>query len=53
MNEHRTLQYMAWLTILFLLSIAASCEIGRQQQWPERVDNGSIRHSAGYVLEKL
>jgi hypothetical protein len=53
MNKHRTLSFMAWVTLLIFASIAVSWEVGKRQGWPDKIDNGAVRHSAGKVLEKL
>jgi hypothetical protein len=53
LKKHRSITFMAWLTILFISSIAVSVGVGKRQHWPDRIDNGSIRDSANRVLEKL
>jgi hypothetical protein len=53
MKKQRNCIFMAWLTILLISSIAVSVGVGHRQNWPDKIDNGSIRDSAQRVLEKL
>jgi hypothetical protein len=53
MTRHGTLAFLTIVIALIFASIAVSWEVGKRQGWPEKIDNGAVRHSAGKVLEKL
>lgn len=46
MKKHRTLQYMAVATILFLIAIAASCQEASHWTVPDHIDLGAVRFAA-------
>lgn len=51
MKKERSWQCMAWMTILFIIAVAASCSTF--PPIPDHVDHGAVKYAVEEVLNAL